>query len=111
MLETSIVKTSISYNSKKNPIIAAVASFFIPGFGQIYSGEVRKGIGFFLIGATFAMFEIFLIRNNNKGMELGSVLVAGLAIILCWIFIVYDAYKTAKEIGTVPKSSYADNYL
>ncbi len=82
--------------AKKSPILAAVLSFLIPGLGQIYSGERRKGMGFFLIGAMFVMLEIFLIRNNDRGMELGPVLVAGISIILFWIFNIYDAHTTAK---------------
>jgi hypothetical protein len=82
---------------KKNPILAAVLSFLIPGTGQVYSGEVRKGLGIFLIGAIFAILDIFLIRNNDKGMELGPVLVASAAVILFWIFNIYDAHAIAKR--------------
>lgn len=35
-----------------NPGIAAVLSFFIPGLGQIYKGQIREGV-FWLIGAVF----------------------------------------------------------
>lgn len=102
MLETpeervKLLKVGTSDKTKKNPMIAAVLSFLIPGFGQIYSGEVRKGLGIFLIGAMFTVLDIFLIKNNDKGMELGPVLVVGIANILFLIFIVYDAYKAAKE--------------
>jgi hypothetical protein len=82
---------------RKSPVLAAVLSFLIPGTGQVYNGEVRKGLGFFLIGAIFTMLEIFLIRNNDiRGMELGPVLVAGISVILFWIFNIYDAHTTAK---------------
>ncbi len=91
------MRASISDNPKKSPILAAVLSFLIPGTGQIYNGEVRKGLGILLIGAMFTILEIFLIRNNDKGMELGPVLVAGIAIILFWIFNIYDAHTTAKK--------------
>lgn len=84
----------------KSPILAAVLSFLIPGFGQVYSGERRKGMGFFLVGTAFTTFEIFLIGNNYRGTELGPIIVAGISIILLWISIVYDAYKSAKEINS-----------
>lgn len=82
---------------KKSPILAAVLSFLIPGFGQIYSGEARRGMGIFLIGTMFTMFEIFLIRNNYEGRQIVPVLVAGIATILFWIFNMYDAHTTAKK--------------
>lgn len=45
----------------KSPMLAAVLSFLIPGLGQVYGRERKKGMGFFLIGAMFAMLEIFLV--------------------------------------------------
>lgn len=27
-----------------NPIVAAIASFIIPGIGQIYAGAIKRGI-------------------------------------------------------------------
>lgn len=95
------IKTAdISGKTKKNPMIAAVLSFLFPGFGQIYSGEVRKGLSIFLIAAIFTLLEIFLIRNDGKGMELRLVLVVSIANILFLIFIMYDAYNTAKKINS-----------
>ncbi len=82
---------------KKNPKIAVVASFFIPGLGQIYSGEVRKGIGFIIMGVIFVSIWIFLIRDRHI---IGPILVSGASIILLWISNMYDAYKTAKEINS-----------
>jgi hypothetical protein len=82
---------------KKSPVLAALLSFIIPGIGQVYVGERGKGMGFFLIGTIFVFLEIFLIRNNDRGMELGPVLVAGISIILFWIYNTYDAYITAKN--------------
>ena len=34
---------------KKNPTLAAAMSVVIPGLGQIYNGDVEKGIGYFAI--------------------------------------------------------------
>jgi hypothetical protein len=82
---------------KKSPILAAVLSLFIPGLGQIYSGERRKGMGFFITGTMFFMVEIFLIRNNARRMEVGPIVVTGISIILFWIFNIHDAYKNAKK--------------
>jgi TM2 domain-containing membrane protein YozV len=31
----------------KNPGLAAVLSFFISGLGQIYNGQIAKGVGLF----------------------------------------------------------------
>lgn len=46
---------------EKNPVLAAVLSFFFPGVGQIYNGDVGKGVvllvaDFVLVGFMFATF-------------------------------------------------------
>jgi TM2 domain-containing membrane protein YozV len=93
MPETS-TKTPIE---KKNPIIAAIASFFIPGLGQIYNQDVRKGIVFIIIAIIFASTWLFLTTQHHM---IGPILVAGGAYVLLWIGSMYDAYKTAKEFNS-----------
>lgn len=62
----------------KSPGVALLLSFFICGAGQMYNGQVGKGI-MMLIGF---MFTIFLF---------------GLGLII-WIWSMVDAYSTAKEM-------------
>ncbi len=81
----------------KNPTIAAAASFFIPGLGQIYSGEARKGIGFIIIATIFASLWLFLIKEKQLEMG-GAILAASGACILFWIENIFDAYKTTKNM-------------
>lgn len=40
---------------KKNPTLAAAMSVVIPGLGQIYNGDVEKGIGYFAIYVVSAV--------------------------------------------------------
>lgn len=89
------IKTTIT--EKKNPRVAVIASFFIPGLGQIYNGEVRKGIGLIIIGMIFASMWLSLIQKPHM---IGPILVAGASYLLLWIGSMHDAYKTAKEIGS-----------
>ena len=61
-----------------NPGLAAAASFVIPGLGQVYNGQIGKGIVMGAITFAFALTGI------------------GLIIALpVWIYLVYDAYKVA----------------
>ncbi len=70
---------------KKSSGIAAIASFFIPGLGQIYNGEIGKGIMFIIIGGVFVLLMFILI---------GFILYP-----LFWAYNIYDAYKTAERIN------------
>ncbi len=42
-----------------NAIIAAILSFFIPGLGQVYVGDWKKGVIFFII-AVIAGLIVYL---------------------------------------------------
>lgn len=70
---------------QKNPGIAAVLSFLFTGLGQIYNGQLGKGIAFLVLGVIFAISIIFLI-----GFILYPVF---------WLYNIYDAYTTAKKIN------------
>ncbi len=70
---------------KKSSGIAAIASFFIPGLGQIYNGQIGKGIMYIIIGIIFALLMIVLI---------GFILYT-----LFWAYNIYDAYTTAEKIN------------
>lgn len=82
--------------TKKNPIIAVIASLIFPGLGQIYNGETRKGIGCIIMGIIFASIWMFLIQDRHI---IGPILISSTSIILLWIFNMYDAYKIAKEFN------------
>jgi TM2 domain-containing membrane protein YozV len=81
---------------KKNPGLAAIASFFILGVGQIYSGEVRKCIGFIITGVIFGSITLFLLWQHRM---LGPLLVSGASYLLFWMYNVYDAYRTSEAIN------------
>ena len=71
-----------------NPIIAAIASFIIPGLGQIYAGDVKRGIMFLIVAIIFC-----IIGFSTTGIfQIISVVVD----LIYAIFIAHDAYKVAQ---------------
>jgi hypothetical protein len=85
------VRTIVS----KNPGIAAVLSFFIPGLGHIYNGKIA-------IGAMIIIIEIFLVgtatmltRSTNAMYGLAILIVAA----IFWIYGMYNAYDIAEHIN------------
>ena len=65
---------------EKSPVLAAVCSFFIPGLGQVYDGQMARGFAIFF-GTLIGLFLLIL-----PGM-------------LVWLFGIYDAYSTAKKMN------------
>jgi len=70
----------------KNPGLAAVFSFFYMGLGQIYNGQLSKGI-FFIIAYTVSWILMI-------------VVIGFLTTPVMWIYGMYDAYKSAEKINT-----------
>lgn len=79
------VKEAPSTTEKKSSGIAAVASFIFPGLGQIYNGQIGKGIMFVLVGFIFILLMFVVI-----GIPLFLIL---------WVYSTYDAYNTAEKIN------------
>lgn len=93
----------------KEPVVAAVISFLIPGSGQAYNGQVKKGIAI-LAGYIVLWIALFVVYLG--GGILISLITAGigsLALLCCWpvffapllinLWAAYDAYKTAGRIN------------
>lgn len=69
----------------KNPGVAAVLSFFITGLGQIYNGQIAKGVLFIIIQAV--------------NLLLMYVIVGFITFPILWIWGMVDAYRTAEKIN------------
>ena len=65
---------------KKDKTLAGVLSFLIPGLGQIYNGQVAKGIVLFI--AYIAGLVCFIVPG-----------------VILWIIGIVDAVQQAKEIN------------
>ncbi len=69
----------------KNPGLAAVLSFFWMGLGQIYNGQIAKGVGFIVLyGASWLLM---------------IVLIGFITTPLLWLYGIWDAYKSAERIN------------
>ena len=73
----------------KSPGIAAIASFIIVGAGQLYNGQIAKGI-LFHIGMWFAV--IF-------GVLFFWLILPLFIPLLFWVYNIYDAHNQAEKIN------------
>jgi len=69
----------------KNPGIAAVLSFFWMGLGQIYNGQIAKGVAFIVAYAVSWLLVMVLI-----GVITTPIL---------FIYGMYDAYRSAIKVN------------
>ena len=73
-----------------NKYLAAILSFLIPGLGQAYVGDIKKGIVYFLIASVaLGIIGIFFVDSVlNHFYYIINVLID--------IYAAYDAYLMAK---------------
>lgn len=75
----------------KNPGLAAVLSFLVCGLGQIYNGQIGKGIGF-IVGYFISWLLMF-------------VIIGFITTPIIWIWGMVDAYKAATSMNEQSESS------
>jgi len=69
----------------KNSGLAAILSFLLPGLGQMYNGEVGKGV------------IIIIVQVVN--VALMAIIIGFITAPIVMIWAIYDAYKTAERIN------------
>jgi len=78
-------QVNVQLSVAKHPGIAAVLSFMFVGLGQIYNGQILKGIIFIGI-YIFSLFLIFVV--------IGLITTP-----LFWLYGIYDAYQEAEMMN------------
>lgn len=88
--------------TSKSPFLAVLFSMFIPGMGQVYAHNFIKGFlwfSFFLVlsSLNFGIKEFVLSATPSLNIFIS------LSHIFIWLFIIHDAYKTARlyNIGRI----------
>lgn len=76
----------------QNPGLAAVMSLAVPGLGQVYNGQIFKGLTIMLV----QLFNILLT----------ALFIGWLMLVPVWIWGVVDAHRTAKRINAGTQRRY-----
>ena len=76
--------------SRKSSGLAVILSFLIPGLGQIYCGQIGKGVLMVILSFIFGLLSFILI-----GIPFYIIL---------WVYSMYDAYKLAEKTNQEPNS-------
>jgi TM2 domain-containing membrane protein YozV len=85
VLDVYLIREVVQSKEKpmRNPILAAVLSLIVAGLGQIYNGQVTKGV-------------IFIVVQLING-ALTAVLIGWFLLPLVGLWAMIDAYMTAKH--------------
>jgi len=86
-----------------NPLLAGILSTIVPGSGQIYNGEVKKG--WVILGSCVSLAALsYWIEGLNK-------ITLALAFLLLWLSAIVDAYKVATSSGRESEFYYRKAYV
>lgn len=69
----------------KSAGLAAVLSFFISGLGQIYNGQILKGL------------VIIVVQVINGALT--TILIGWIPLAIVWVWAIIDAYREAESIN------------
>jgi signal peptidase I len=90
---------------KRKPIISLLLSIIAPGLGQIYNGQLKKGIFLYFIGL------LILLTFSITGLHFYG-LIFSLLIGICWfIFVIADSLITAIKIKRIELNNYNRWYI
>ncbi len=67
----------------KSSGLAAVLSFFISGLGQIYNGQIVKGL--------------FIMVVQVVNWILTGILIGWIPLVIVWVWAIFDAYYVAER--------------
>lgn len=78
----------------RKPLVAFLLSVFFNGLGQIYNGQLKKGIVFFVLPyIILVVISSFKLCNSFSGFVIAAVLLSGLK-----IYTIIDAVSVAKKL-------------
>lgn len=83
----------------RRPLLAAFMSLILPGFGQLYNGEIHKAIWLFLGFALLSLPAMVLVALYLPASWMLPTLILSLLLILAlWLYGIVDAFWQARKL-------------
>lgn len=99
-------KVESHITKKRRPFIALLFSLILPGFGQIYNAQLKKGIVFFLVQLIFPTVLLLPgLLEHFSGAVVYIVIVLGI-----YLSIAGDAFVVARKKGEALLKRYNKGY-
>jgi len=96
------MELSLGNQAAKNPGVAAVLSFFVPGLGHIYGGKIGKGVTILIYYSIFAIPNaIFIAYAYGDAQSLVPILILSGMALFIWVRAITTAYKLVSESNKV----------
>lgn len=98
-------ENNMNTTTQRKPLIAGFMSLILPGFGQLYNGQLNKGILLF-IGFTLSVIPLPTLTLWLPAVFTLPLLIISLLLTLSiWLYAIINAWKQARlQPGYVPKA-------
>lgn len=85
----------------RKPLVALLMSLVLPGFGQLYNGQVNKAIWLFLAFALISVPGIAVIALYlPAGLTVATLALSAITVVTLWLFGMADAWRQASQLRT-----------
>ena len=85
----------------RKPLIALLMSLVLPGFGQLYNGQVNKAIWLFLAFALISVPGIAIIALYlPAGLTVATLALSAITVVALWLLGMADAWRQASQLRT-----------
>jgi signal peptidase I len=88
--------------SPRKPLVSFILSIFTPGLGQVYNGQLIKGIILF----AMSWIILWLFGYTRWCTYFNGLLLLLILLSACWFYTVLDAVFTAKKLSNYIRKSY-----
>ena len=86
--------------SRRVPLIAALMSVALPGFGQLYNGQVNRAIWLFLLFSIVSVPLVAVIALLlPSGLMVGVLACSSVLALGIWVWGIIDAWRGARSAG------------
>lgn len=88
--------SNIQAHQPRKPVLALLMSLVLPGFGQLYNGQVNKAIWLFLVFALVGVPGIAVVALYLPApLMVPTLLLSAVAVVALWLFGMVDAWHQA----------------
>lgn len=92
---------------RRRPMAALLLSFITPGLGQLYNGQLKKGVILYLIG--FLLIAVLLF--SGLFLQFYGMLFSLVILVLFFLFVLFDALIGAVKLKEITLKPYNKGYL
>ena len=93
---------------QRNPILAGILSILVLGLGQIYNGQIRKGI---IIFFSFIVLYFFLVPVTGLIKHFNGLVILLIIVIIFYLIVILDSILVAIRKKEIVLKSYNQWYI